>query len=311
MTLPKSLLKMLRPLLAGAVIAFAAWLLYRALRGYSLADLVEQLRSAPPARILLAFGCAALSYGCLTFFDFFALRYAKRPLPYPKAALASFVSLSIGHNLGFAALSSGAVRYRYYSRWGLNTEDVAKVILFCGLTVAVGLSSLAVMALLFRQDLATGITGLAPGAIMAFAVGIAGLIAVYLALCAFLRGELAIRSWRLQLPSFRLALMQLLIGSANFVFVAACLHQSLATVAQTNFFDVAASYVLANIASLITHVPGGVGVLETVITSMLPGARLLGGLIMFRIVYFLVPLLLGATLFAASEMIRRRTAAHP
>src|SRR3712207_8967800 len=49
-----------------------------------------------------------------------------RPLSYPKVALASFVSLSLGHNIGFAGLSSGAIRYRFYSRAGLTAEEVAK-----------------------------------------------------------------------------------------------------------------------------------------------------------------------------------------
>lgn len=304
------LLLKLRPLLACLVVALGAWLLHRTLRGYSLEELAAQLAAVAPTQILAALGWAALSYGCLTLFDYSALRYAGKPLAYPKAALASFVSLSIGHNLGFAALSSGAVRYRYYSRWGLGAGDVAKVILYCGLTVAVGLASLAALALLFRQDLAARITGLSPGHIIALGLAIAALPVLYLCLCAFVRGELRIRSWSIRLPGFKLACVQLAIGSLNFIFVAACLHQALSTVAAVNFFDVAASYVIANIASLITHVPGGLGVLETVVMTALPGARLLGGLILFRLVYFLVPLVLGASLLAISELALRRSPAR-
>lgn len=299
----------LKPLLAIAVTALAAYLLYRTLRGYSLDELARQVRSADTGRVLAAFGFAAGSYGCLTLFDFLALRYAERPLPYPKAALASFVSLALGHNLGFAALSSGAIRFRFYSRWGLSAGDVAKVILFCGLTVGLGLAALAFVALMLRQDLAMRLTGWSAGAIVALAAGIGTLLAAYLALCAVMRRELRIRSWSMRLPPLKLALAQLLIGPLNFALVAACLHQSLATFAEAGYLDVAAAYVIANVATLISHVPGGLGVIEAVVTMTLPDSRVLGGLLVFRLVYFLVPLVLGGSLFAASELLMRRSSA--
>src|SRR5690606_20540795 len=101
----------------------------------------------PAANIALAFAFAACSYLCLTVFDFLALRYAGKPLSYPRAALASFTSLAIGHNVGVAALSSGAVRYRFYSRWGLDAEEIAKLIVFCAVTVSLGLVTLAGLCL--------------------------------------------------------------------------------------------------------------------------------------------------------------------
>ena len=119
-------------LIAAAAIGLAAFLLYRTLSRYSLDQLVEAVSAVPVPRLLGAAGFAAASYLCLTCFDYLALRYVGKPLPYPKAALASFTALSLGHNIGLAALSSGAVRYRFYSRWGLSTGEVAKVIVFCG-----------------------------------------------------------------------------------------------------------------------------------------------------------------------------------
>src|SRR3954469_3454903 len=115
-------------------------------------------------------GCfAAASYICLTGFDWLALHYCGRPLPYRKAALASFTSLSLGHNFGFAALSSGAVRYRFYSRWGLSAEQIARVIIFCGVTVGLGLILLGGIALLFNPLRAHQVTGLEPHAL--FGIG--------------------------------------------------------------------------------------------------------------------------------------------
>ncbi|HEX9903682.1 MAG TPA: UPF0104 family protein, partial [Propylenella sp.] len=123
------------PVAAVAVIALAAFLLYRTLSRYDYDELVQSIASIPPFRLATALLFAAASYLCLTGFDALALRYVGHPLPYRKVALASFVSLSLGHNIGFAALSSGTIRYRFYSREGLTAEEVAKVIVFCGTTV--------------------------------------------------------------------------------------------------------------------------------------------------------------------------------
>ncbi|WP_246778255.1 YbhN family protein [Rhizobium sp. BG6] len=111
-----------KKLLINAVLllglALAAYLLYRVFSRYSFAEITASVEGLPASRLSAGFAFAAMSYLCLTVFDWMGLRYAGRPLSYPKAALASFTGLSIGHSLGFAALSSGAVRYRYYSRWG-------------------------------------------------------------------------------------------------------------------------------------------------------------------------------------------------
>ncbi|WP_439498271.1 lysylphosphatidylglycerol synthase domain-containing protein [Bosea sp. (in: a-proteobacteria)] len=297
----------MKPLLAIVVIGLAAFLLYRTLREYSLDELAAQIRSAAIGSVVLALIFAAGSYACLTSFDFLALRYAQKPLPYPRSALASFVALSLGHNLGFAALSSGAIRYRYYSRWGLSAGDVAKVILFCAATVGIGLAVLAAVALVARQDLAMRATGLPQPVVLMLAATIALCLAGYLAVCVFLRRELRIWGWSFQLPTPSLAVAQMLVGPLNFALVAACLHQSLAAIASVSYPDVASAYVLANIAALVSHVPGGLGVIEAVVTLLLPGSQIIGGLIIFRFVYFLVPLLIGGIMLAASELWLRRT----
>lgn len=296
-----------RATLALAAVILAAYLLYRTLRGHSYEELSGLLRSANSGRVALALGFALCSYACLTLFDFLALRYAGKPLPYRQAALASFTSLSLGHNIGLAALSSGAIRYHFYARWGLTAGDVAKVILFCGATVGIGLGTLAALALLLRPELAVKLTGLPASAVFALAAGLILALAAYFTLCVCIRGRLRIGSWGIELPRPRLAAAQFIVGPLNFALVAACLHQALASLGEVSYPDVAASYVLANIASLIAHVPGGLGVIEAVVTMVLPGAGVIAGLIIFRAVYFLVPLLPGAVLLAFSLLAGRKS----
>lgn len=288
----------LQVLVAGAVLA-AGWLLYRTLSQYSWADIASSIAAIPKANFALALTFAACSYLCLTLFDFLALHYVGKPLTYPRAALASFTSLAIGHNVGVAALSSGAVRYRFYSRWGLDGEDIAKLIVFCGVTVGLGLVTLAGLCLVLLPGTAGKVAGL--GTVASVALGLACLAvgSAYLALSAFVRGEVKVRSWRFALPEARLAALQILVGTVNFAFVAACLHQLLGD--KAGYMETTAAYVVGNLTALVSHVPGGLGVLEATIGFLLGGSASIGALVAFRVVYFFIPLPLGLVSLLASE----------
>jgi uncharacterized membrane protein YbhN (UPF0104 family) len=293
-------------LVAQIGVTVASALLYRTLSRYSFDQITASIRAIPGSHLLAAGGFAAASYVCLTGFDFLALRYVGRCVRYRQAALASFVSLSLGHNIGFAFLSSGAVRYRFYSRWGLGPGEVTKVILFCGITVGLGLMILGGLALLIRSELAIAITGLGSRVVVALGVACLALPATYLAIAAFVQKPLTIATWTLAPPPLRLALGQIVLGPLNFACVAACLHQVVTAVVELPYLGVASVYVIANTTALLSHVPGGLGVLESVIIYLLPEAELIGPLLVFRFVYFLAPLVLGLIAFGMAELAFRR-----
>lgn len=221
--------------------------------------------------------------------------------PWRRAALASFCSLSIGHNVGFAGLSSGAVRYRFYARWGLSLEEVAKLVIFCGITVAMGLVTVGGCSLLLSPSLIASFTGLSPGVARSAGLLLLAIPAAYVGLTHFRRSVVLFR-WTVRLPSPGLAAAQVGIGGLNYLCVAACLHQLLAGAGPIGYFDVAATYVLANAGVIASHVPGGIGVLESVVLSLLPGASVFAALLMFRVVYYLAPLAAGLALLALSEV---------
>lgn len=287
----------------GTIMAGAAYMIYRAVREYSLEEVVASLGTIPALHIAGALSFAALSYLCLTGFDYLALRYAGKPLAYRRAALASFCSLSIGHNIGVAALSSGAIRYRFYSRWGLAAGDVAKVVIFSGLTVGLGLATLGGIGLLLYPAEAEGLIGLHRPAVLGIGVTCLAAPLLYLGLCQVVRHPLHIRRWTIELPSPKLALPQILIGTANFACVAGCLHQLMSAFAELAYLKVAATYVIGNATALMSHVPGGLGVLEATVLYLLPGASSLAALVAFRVIYFFVPLALGLPLFIGSEYV--------
>jgi glycosyltransferase 2 family protein len=298
--------RLLMRLGVAVLVCLAAFLLYRTLSRYEPEQIVRTVTAIPTLRLLAASAFAAASYLCLTGFDALAVRYAGHVLPYRQVALTSFVSLSIGHNIGFAAMSSGTIRYRFYSALGLSAGEVAKVIIFCGVTVGLGLMILGGAALLLRPDLAQEITRLGRPILLGLGAGCLALGALYVALAAWVKKPIKLWKWSFNLPSLGLAIGQVIIGPLNFALVAGCLHQALAAVNEVAYAGVAAVYVIANVTALISHVPGGLGVIESVVTFLLPQAEVLGAVLVFRFVYFLVPLCLGGLLFAASELMRRR-----
>lgn len=298
----KSAWHLAAPFVVAIVAMAAAALLYRNLRQYDYSELAESVAETSYIHLALAIGWAAASYLCLTGFDYLALRYVRKPLPYKLAAFVSFVALSIGHNLGVAFLSSGAIRYRFYSRAGLTVEEVAKVIAFCGVTVALGLSTLAGVALLLRTDIASEVIGVPDSVVSIIALACLALPLLYSIAALIVRKPLRVRRLTLEMPGTCIALMQVAIGSLNFACVAACLHSAITAFFDAPYLTVAAVYVIANVAALISHVPGGLGVIETVILYLLPQVQLVAAVLVFRFVYFLLPLGFGGTLFLIREI---------
>ncbi len=290
-------------LMAVAGIALAGYLLYRGLRRYSLSQIMDSVRDVPVSHLAMALGFAAASYLCLTGFDWLGVRYVGHRLSYPRVALASFVSLSLGQTIGFAGLSSGPIRYRFYRRWNLTAGEVTKLVLLCGTTVGLGLLGLGAVALLAQPGTAVKLTGLAPTLVRLSGGACLLLVILYLVLSARLRRGLTIRGWTLELPPLWIALAQVVLGSVNFACVAGCLYASVSTASQVSYFQVASAYITGNVMALLTHVPGGLGVMEGAVMYLLPnGGRLIGALIVFRLAYFLVPLVIGLVVFLIAEL---------
>lgn len=299
-------LKRLHPWIATVAFALAAFLVYRALQRYSMSEIIDSLSAISLRHIALGAAFTAGSFFCLTWSDTLAVRYTKSDLPYRKIALASFTSLSIGHTLGLAALSSGAVRYRLYTGWGLSPGDVGRIILFCGMTVVVGLATGGGLASLIQPALVGEVFKIAPAAAMGVGALLLLLVLIYLGLAALVHRPIRIHRFQLPVPRLRLALGQVAVGTSDVLLVSAVLYQMLAASTDIAFFPVAATYVTANVAAIVTHVPGGLGVIEAVILSLVPGANVIGALVAFRALYYLTPFVIGCVVLAITEIVRRQ-----
>lgn len=293
----------LSSLAAAALIAVALYLVAEALRQFTLDQVIRSLQRISFRQIGLAGLFTAASYLTLTGFDVLGVLYAGRKLRYPRIALASFVSLSIGHTVGLAPLSSGAIRYRFYSLWGLGVDAIVKIIVASAVTVALGELGAAATTALARRDDAARVLEISPIATAVIGGLCAGLIIAYLAAAAAGRWPIRAlpRSW--PPPRLELGLAQVAIGAVNYGFVTVALWQLIGP-GRIDYPTAVAAYVLGNFAALLSHVPGGIGVLEAVIVALLPRSDVIGGLIAFRVIYFFVPLALGTLLFLGVELVR-------
>ncbi|MEX2614746.1 MAG: UPF0104 family protein [Alphaproteobacteria bacterium] len=299
-------LRIWQSLFALGAIAIAGYLLHRAVERYGIDAIVASVQGFTAGQLVPVGLFAVASYLCLTGFDALALRYVRQDVPYPYVAMTSFTSLSLGHNIGFAALSSGTIRFRLYSRYGLTAADIARLIVFCGVTVGLGLITLAGIVLAGRAQLASGALGVPTGVAVLLGAACICIAAGYVAACRFIRRPVSVRGFSLSLPSPGLALGQILVGTLNFALVAGCVHQAIGVAHDVPYLAVVAVYVLANLVAVISHVPGGLGVIESVVLTLIPGETVLGGLIVFRIAYYFIPLILGTIIFALSELVRSR-----
>lgn len=289
----------------GAVAALGFVALHGLLAEVRWHDVRAALHAVGGGRIAAALALTVASYLTLTLYDVLALRIVGRPLPWRTAALASFTSYTLSHNLGFALLTGGSARYRVYSAAGLDTPDIVRVIATASVTFWMGVAVMAGAALVVHGapiDLA----GLAVPAAVQHGLGLAVLLGT-LAGLALLRAaprELRVWRWRFQRPSVGQALAQIGVSALDLACASAALFVLVPGAAPAAFPAFFLAYALAIVAALLTHVPGGIGVFEAVLIAALPGIdppRILAALILYRLVYYVLPLLVAGALLAFHE----------
>lgn len=285
------------------------YLLYRVFQKNDLREVMAVVASVPPILVAIAVLLTACSFGCIAILEMLAVRYAGQPVPRGRIVATAISAIGIGHAIGLAALSSGAIRYRMYSHAGMKLLSVGKVVAFSGFSVASGYALVGGTALLWRGEFLAPLIGIAPTAVHVTAIGILCALLTYLLLCAFLRRTLTVRRHRFRLPSLKLALGQVTFSSMNLLCVAAVLYTALRSFTSADYPVVAILYVGSDMSAVIGHVPGGWGLLEFIVTNALSGDRqVLSGIVLFRAVYYLLPLLVGLLVFVTDELRSRRRA---
>jgi phosphatidylglycerol lysyltransferase len=282
------------PVLSVLMLCLALWALYRLAGEVSYHQVGEYMHRLRRGRIGQAIVLTALGYAVMPLYDLFALHSIGRTLPKRRVALISFISYAFSNTLGMAMLVSGSIRYRFYIQAGLSTLDVAKVVLFCTLSFWLGLFAITGATLLL-VPIPLGLPLARWHLLLGIALSLIPLL--WLAGGALLRRPIKLWRWKVQLPSVSVGLRQVFVGALDWGLAAAVLYALMPDSLALHFGSFLAIFALAQIAGLISHVPGGLGVFEAV---MLAGfgatgnqalsAPILGALAAFRGVYYLLPL---------------------
>ncbi len=236
--------------------------LVHALKGVNTDVVLAALENKSHTQILLAALCVFCAFCTLTFYDFFALRtIGKMHVPYRIAALSSFASYSIGHNIGATVFTGGAIRFRIYSDWGLNAIDVAKICFISGLTFWLGNTFVLGIGMMWHPSAASAIDLLPESINQLIGFGFLFGICSYLLWLALGRNrrELGRDGWKVVLPSAPFTLLQIMIGVVDLGFCALAMYILIPDTPHTYFVSMAVVFILATLLGFASHAPGSIG----------------------------------------------------
>ncbi|MEO8063552.1 MAG: bifunctional lysylphosphatidylglycerol flippase/synthetase MprF [Pseudomonadota bacterium] len=296
-------------MLVMALFVAAVGTIKHVLGEYDWDDVLASMASIAPPTVFAALALTAGSYLLLILYDVLALRYAGASVPWTTTAAASFAANAVGHSVGFTALSGGSIRYRVYSGAGVGARQIAQVIAFCSLTFILGTALLLGASLLFEAPRAAAILHLDVAAIYALGMLTTGLVLGYFLLNLFRRTPVPVLRWQLRLPGAPLALAQIVVAGVDLCVTAAVLYVLLPSGATAGFVTFLGLYLIALAAGVVSNVPGGLGVFETVLLLLLPGVpphAALSALLAYRAVYYLLPFVIALAVVAVREAWLRR-----
>jgi uncharacterized membrane protein YbhN (UPF0104 family) len=293
--------------LSAAIIGISLFVLWRILRDISIDQVLVALRAIPVHNIVLAALFVAAGYLTYTFYDLFSLRtIGKHDVPYRIAALASTTSYAIGHNVGATVFTAGTVRYRIYSFWGLTLIDVAKMAFVTGLTFWLGNITALGLAVGYEPEAASAINLLPPWANQAIALAVLVVLVGYVAWVWHRPRVLGRDGWSVTLPNGPLTLVQIGIGILDLTCCAAAMYQLLPGEPSVAFVTLTVVFICATLLGFASHAPGSIGVFDAamlVALAQLPKEGLVAGLLLFRLLYFVIPLILSLGVLGVRELL--------
>ncbi|MBR1824980.1 MAG: UPF0104 family protein [Alphaproteobacteria bacterium] len=279
----------------------AAFMIYHQLSRYSLTDIKKAIIEMPNKNI--AYACLASFFGylALSSYDYLALKYIKHKMAMWKWMFAGFLGFAVSNNAGHAIVSGGAVRYRLYTRWRVAATDIVKMVTFSGFTYLIACFFLVIVGLLSSPHhvLSTLSSRYLNWTVMF--ISISGLL-FYLWGCIFYKKPIIIKEIEFEMPSVKLAFAQIFIGGADILMASLVLYFLMESYIDVPFFTFIGVFIIAQMLGIYSQVPGGLGVFEVVFTNLLPDdedqAMLFAVLILYRLIYYLLPLILsGIALF--------------
>ena len=306
----KKITHLLGPVMSVGLFLVAAWLLHTVLKEHHFKEIITALAALPSGRIMAALVLTVISYLVMTGYDILALRYIKHPMPRLKTSLASFIGYSFSNNIGLSMIAGASVRYRLYSAWGLSTIEITQVVAFCTLTSWLGFFSLAGVLFAINPPFVPTSIHLAFNSLRLLGILLLLVVMAYFLLTLTRQKPFKIRGWEFQLPSGRLACVQLVLAAIDWLMAALVLYVLIDPSKGLSFSTFLGIYLIAQLTGLVSQVPGGLGVFETVIllflSQRLPAPDIFGALVAYRLLYYWLPLGLAALLLGSQEILQKK-----
>lgn len=283
--------------------ALAAFMIWRQLSKYDLNDLKEALLGIPLQNLFYAGVASFVGYMALSSYDWLALKYIRHKLAVWRWVFAGFIGFSVSNNAGHAIVSGGAIRYRLYTRWRVKAQEIVRMITFSGFTYLVACCFLIILGYLITPDHAFGegtVSKLVTSLVALFSLIF---LVVYFTLSFCYTKKFDIKGVKFAMPRPKMALAQVVIGSIDILMASLVLYFTLIHFINIPFNTFMGAYIIAQILGVYSQVPGGLGVFELVFSNIIPGAEnqalLFGALIAYRLIYYLLPLIVsGLVLFS-------------
>jgi uncharacterized membrane protein YbhN (UPF0104 family) len=304
----ENLLKTLGIVLSVLIAALSLFVLTRTLVNVDINALRGAIAATSGEQITAAGLLTALSFLALTGYDGLALRQLRLRVPYRITALASFTSYAISFTLGFPLITAGTVRYWIYSQAGLTASKVASLTVIAGVTFWLGMALVIGVALATEGHTISTLNHLDPSINRLIGFGVIAALGVYLVWVSRGHRKTRIQGLKLELPGFSVSLGQIVLGVVDLCSAAGVLYVLLPSHRLIDFFTFIAAYVFACVLGIASNAPGGIGVFEAAILKVVPvtsESELLASLLLFRIIYYLIPFVLALAFIGAHEAFRR------
>ncbi len=306
----KKYFRYLGPILITCIFCGAMYLLYHKLKAYSFEQIRDSLAHISDWRLLASVGLMIVNYLILVGYDWLALVAIKKRLPLNRTALVSFIGQAVSYNFG-ALLGGTTVRYRFYSAWGFTLHDIVRLVLMLAVTFWVGALGLCGLVFIVHPpEIPAELLAKMPITDVRFLGFILLSIALaYFVACHFIRKPISVFGREFVFPPLKIAILQAIVAGVDLIVAAGCMYVLLPGDLNIGFIEFLPSYLMAQVAVVLTHVPGGVGVFELVILHLTHTPReqvVVAAVLCFRLIYFILPLLAAAVLLAIYEARQRK-----
>jgi uncharacterized membrane protein YbhN (UPF0104 family) len=308
----KRFLDFVWPVVGLIAVVVSISLLVSEFRGDAVgAQVWAQLKAITPGHYALAILSTIVAYAALAWYDRIALLHlGVRSISFTFIALCSFTTYALSHNIGASVFSGAMVRYRAYSTKGLSAAQVAVLVALCSLTFFLGTLLLGGIVLVFEPAQLSRLAGFLPHFLTntATARGLGlifiGVIVAYTVGSVLQLKPFIIGGFRIDYPRPGIAFRQFTAATLELLGAAGIIYFALPEAGNPGYFVVLAVFLASFSAALVSNAPGGLGVFELLFINAMPSVPkgdVLAALLLFRLLYLLIPLLFAAVVVIQFE----------